>query len=79
MCPRALATKQLLASCSKLHKPRVLSYTAVSVVEDIEKLICEVERRMPLHNKKLKHYSDGNVKHKLWYKVCKSDWPRSKC
>jgi len=42
VCPRALATKQSLASCSKVHKPCVLSHTAMSIVQDIEKLICEV-------------------------------------
>jgi hypothetical protein len=41
-------------------------------VEDIEKLIWEVERRPPWYNKKLKEYSDGNLKHKLWYEVCES-------
>jgi len=41
----------LLASCSKAHKPCVLSHTAMSIVEDIGKLICEVERRPPLYNK----------------------------
>jgi len=76
---RALATKQLFTSCSKVHKPCVLSYTAVSIVEDIEKLICEVERRPPLYNQKLKEYSDRNLKDKLWYEFCKSNWPRSKC
>ena len=79
MCPCALTTKQLLASCSKVHKPCVLSLTAVSVLDDIEKLICEVESRMPLYNKKLKNYSDRNLKHNLSYEFRKSDWPRSKC
>jgi hypothetical protein len=42
------------------------------VVEDIEKLICEVERRPPLYNKKkMKDYSDKNLKDKL-YEVSKS-------
>jgi len=45
---------QLLASCSKVHKPCVLRLTAMSVVEDVEKLIWEVERRPPLYLKKLK-------------------------
>jgi hypothetical protein len=44
----------------------------MSIVEDIEKLIWEVERRPPLYNKKLKEYSDRNLKDKLWYEVCKS-------
>ena len=55
----------LLGSCSKVHKPCVLSHTAMSVVEDIEKLILEVERRPLLYNKQLKEYSDGNLKDKL--------------
>jgi len=42
----------------------------VSVVDDIEKLIWEVERRPPWYNKKLKEYSDKNLKDKLWYEVC---------
>jgi hypothetical protein len=37
----------------------------MSIVEDIEKLILEVERRPPLYKKKLKEYSDRNVKDKL--------------
>jgi hypothetical protein len=45
---------------------------AMSIVEDIEKLILEVERRPPLYNKNLKEYSDRNLKNKLWYEVCKS-------
>jgi len=44
----------------------------LSIVEDIEKLICEVERRPLLCNKKLKEYSDRNVKDKLWCEVIKS-------
>jgi hypothetical protein len=32
----------------KVHKPCVLSHTAMSVVEDMAKLILEVERRPPL-------------------------------
>ena len=75
MCPRALATKKLLASCSKVHNPCVLSHMAMSIVEDIEKLICEVERRPPLYNKKLKEYSDRNLKDKLWCEICKSVVP----
>ena len=39
VCPRALATGQMLASCSKMHKPCVFRHTAMSVVEDAEKLI----------------------------------------
>jgi hypothetical protein len=41
-------------------------------VEDIEKLIWEVERIPPWYNKKLKEYSDRNLKDKLWYEVCES-------
>ena len=41
----------------------VLRHTAMSIVEDIEKLILEVERRPPLYNKKLKEYSDRNLKY----------------
>jgi len=34
----------------------------MSAVEDMEKLISEVERRPPLYKKKLKEYSDRNLK-----------------
>jgi len=34
--------------CSKVHKPCVLRHTAMSFVEDVQKLIWEVERRPPL-------------------------------
>jgi hypothetical protein len=44
----------------------------MSIVEDIEKLIWSVERRPPWYNKKLKEYSDRNLKDKLWYEVCES-------
>jgi len=44
----------------------------MSIVGDIEKLTCEVERRPPLYNKKLKEYSDRKLKDKLRYEVCKS-------
>jgi hypothetical protein len=44
----------------------------MSIVEDIEKLILEVERRPCLYNKKWKEYSNRNMKDKLWYEVCKS-------
>jgi len=37
-------------SCNKVHKPCVLRYAAMSIIEGIEKLICEVERRPPLYN-----------------------------
>ena len=49
--PRAPATKQFLASCSKEHKPGVFRHTAMPVVEDVEKFIWEVERRPPLYKK----------------------------
>jgi len=44
----------------------------MSIVEDVEKLIVEVERRPLLYNKKLKEYSDRNLKDKLWYEVYES-------
>jgi hypothetical protein len=44
----------------------------MSIVEDIEKLILEVERRPPSYNKQLKEYSDRNLKDKLWYEVYES-------
>jgi len=44
----------------------------MSVIEDIEKLIWEVERRPPWYNKKLKEYSSRNLEDKLWYEVCES-------
>jgi hypothetical protein len=46
-----------------------LRHTARSIVEDREKLILEVERRPPLYKKKLKKYSDRNLKDKLEYGV----------
>ena len=52
-CARALATKQLLASCSKVHKPCVLRHKAMSIVEGAEKLIWEVERRPSLYKKRI--------------------------
>jgi len=46
----------------------------MSIVEDVEKLVWEVERRPPLYFvfKKLKEYSDRNLKDKLWYEVYES-------
>ena len=44
----------------------------MSIVQDIEKLICEVEKIPHWYNKKLKEYSDRNLKDKLWYEVCES-------
>ena len=44
----------------------------MSIIEDVEKLISEVERRPPLYNKNLKEYSDRNLKDKLWYEVYES-------
>jgi hypothetical protein len=41
---------------------------AMSVVEDIDKLIWEVERPPPLY-KKMKEYSARNLKDKLWHEV----------
>ena len=69
---RALATKQSLASCSKGHKRCVFRHTAMSIVEDIEKLIWEVERRPLWYKEKFEEYSDRNVKEKLWYEVRES-------
>jgi hypothetical protein len=37
----------------------------MSIIEDVEKLILEVERKPPLYKKKLKEYSDRNLKDKL--------------
>jgi hypothetical protein len=42
------------------------------IIQDIEKLIWKVEKRPPWYNKKLKEYSDRNLKDKLWYEVCES-------
>jgi hypothetical protein len=44
----------------------------MSIVEDTKELILEVERRPPLYNKKLKEYSDRNLKDKLWYEIYES-------
>jgi hypothetical protein len=44
----------------------------MSIVEDIKKLILEVGRPPLLYNKKLKEYSDRNLKDKLWYEVYES-------
>jgi hypothetical protein len=44
----------------------------MSIVEDIEKLIWELERRPLWYNKKLKEYRDRNLKDNLWYEVCES-------
>jgi len=44
----------------------------MSIVEDIRKLILEVERSPSLYNKKFKEYSDRNLKYKLWYEVYES-------
>jgi Sec7-like guanine-nucleotide exchange factor len=41
-------------------------------VEDVEKLIWEVERRPPMYKNKRKEYSDRNLKDKLWYEVYES-------
>lgn len=42
----------------------------VSCVVDSERLIAEVEKRPALYNRKLKEYSDRNLKEKLWGEVC---------
>jgi hypothetical protein len=44
----------------------------MSLVEDVEKVTWEVERRPPLYKKKLKEYSYRNLKDKLWYEVYES-------
>jgi hypothetical protein len=36
------------------------------IVLDTEKLMCELEKRPALYKKKLKEYSDRNLKEKLW-------------
>jgi len=42
----------------------------MSVVENVEKLILEVEWRPPLYKKQSKEYSDKHLKDKLWSEVC---------
>jgi len=54
-----------------VHKPCVLGHTAMPIVEDVEKLVWEVERPPPLYEK-LKEYSDRNLKAKLWGEVYES-------
>ena len=44
----------------------------MSMVEDVEKLIWEVERRPPLY-KIMQEYIDINLKEKLWYEVLRVD------
>ena len=44
----------------------------MSIVEDVEKLIWEVERRPLWYKEKFEEYSDRNVKEKLWYEVRES-------
>jgi len=44
----------------------------MSIAEDVEKLIWEVERRPLLYERKLKEYSDRILKDKLWYEVYES-------
>jgi len=44
----------------------------MSVVENVEKLILEVERRPPLYKKHSKEYSDKHLKDKLWSEVCEA-------
>ena len=44
----------------------------MSVVENVEKLILEVERRPPLYKKQSKEYSDKHLKDKLWSEVCEA-------
>ena len=44
----------------------------MSVVENVEKLILEVEKGPPLHKKQSKEYSDKHFKDKLWWEVCEA-------
>jgi hypothetical protein len=37
---------------------------------DVEKLICEVEKRPPLYNIALKDYSNRDLKAKCWTEIC---------
>jgi hypothetical protein len=43
-----MVLKQLLALCCEVHNP---CYAAMSLFEDVEKFILEVERRPPLYKK----------------------------
>lgn len=46
---------------------------------DIEKLICEIQKRRHLYDTTTAEYSDRNVKKKLWEEVCVqliADWDK---
>jgi len=42
---------------------------------DVEKLICEVEKRWPLYNITLKDYSNRELKAKCWMEICAEMYP----
>jgi len=42
---------------------------------DVEKLICEVEKRPPLYNITLKDYSNRELKAKCWTEICAEMYP----
>jgi hypothetical protein len=44
-------------------------------VFDVEKLICEVEKRPPLYNVTLKGYSNRELKAKRWTEICAEMYP----
>lgn len=63
--PHRQLNSYLLPS-SKVHKPSVFCHTVISVDEDVEELIWEVERRPSLDEKR-KGYSDRNLREKVWF------------
>jgi hypothetical protein len=44
----------------------------MSVFEDVEKLILEVERRPPFYKRNIKEYGDRSLKEELWNEVFES-------
>jgi hypothetical protein len=44
----------------------------MSVFEDVEKLILELERRPPLYKRNMKGYGDRSLKEELWNEVFES-------
>ncbi|XP_046994364.1 uncharacterized protein LOC124606426 [Schistocerca americana] len=79
MSPRALATRFLSQSLSlcvaytQFQCANSMSDNGSCATDDIgscvvdsERLIAEVEKRPALYNRKLKEYSDRNLKEKLW-------------
>jgi hypothetical protein len=50
----------------------VLFVAAISVVQNIETLSCEVERIPSFYNKQIIEYCGRNLKQKLWCEVCES-------